>query len=768
MPSLHNGRPRLCMISAALTVALLGATYCLGCFRGRDRTSAQPVSSQGVVTTVSQASTAAAEGAMPRAPFARFYKPVTATVTPRAPQYPLPLANNTVGNYDAVKGALASPGAADLFRRNGFVVVPWGYPEDNIVSFYESVDHHDWPVLITSDSVLHLYHMQFDELLRGVEERQFVRDLTQLSEAMLGDARSGHDRSEGMVQEAYGANAAYFAVGLSLLTGRPDVPGWAREKVDSELGKIEAHAGFARSDLFGYDEDYSQYVPRGHYTRSEALQRYFRAMMWYGRLAFVASAKIVPPEVAQRQTMQAALIAEALNRVSVGNRTAADVWGRLYDVTAFFVGMADDLTPAAYREALAKAMARVDAESVREEACYNDLRRELAKLRGPAIYGGTGNVVIMPGPDGRFTPEQLDEVLEATKGMRFMGQRFILDGYIGGRLVMPVVGSFAGQGQPFTLGQTLNGPQRVFARGLDIMGVLGFSNAGAILEKEGDTSYERYAETVADLRQQVSGLKPDDWHQNLYWAWMDALTALAAKPGAGYPSCMQTPAWQDKQLNAALGSWAQLRHDTILYAKQPYTPMAGAAAPMQQPPPGFVEPVPELWGRLQSLTRMTKAGLQDASLLSEEDGQRLDRVDGVLSQLLAISVKELQAEELTKDETDFIRYAGAALEDACAGMESEAMKTALVADVHTDTNTGQVLEEGTGNLMLLVAALPTAQGNVFAACGPVFSVYEFKHPMADRLTDEAWRDMLGKRPPALPAWTSGYRAGEAATAQGGR
>ena len=35
-----------------------------------------------------------------------------------------------------------------------------------------------------------------------------------------------------------------------------------------------------------YKEDYGQYKPRGHYTRSEDLQRYFQAMMWYGRITF--------------------------------------------------------------------------------------------------------------------------------------------------------------------------------------------------------------------------------------------------------------------------------------------------------------------------------------------------------------------------------------------------------------------------------------------------------------------------------------------------
>ena len=49
---------------------------------------------------------------------------------------------------------------------------------------------------------------------------------------------------------------------------------------------IDAHAGFAESPIFGITEDYSQYVPRGHYTRSEALEKYFKAMMWYGRIPF--------------------------------------------------------------------------------------------------------------------------------------------------------------------------------------------------------------------------------------------------------------------------------------------------------------------------------------------------------------------------------------------------------------------------------------------------------------------------------------------------
>ncbi|MCK5036924.1 MAG: DUF3160 domain-containing protein, partial [Candidatus Sabulitectum sp.] len=49
-----------------------------------------------------------------------------------------------------------------------------------------------------------------------------------------------------------------------------------------------------------------------------------------------------------------------------------------------------------------------------------------------------------------------------------------------------------------------------------------------------------------------------------------------------------------------------------------------------------------------------------------------------------------------------------------------------------------------------------ADGVVEAAIGPVLSYYQFNQPMNDRLTDEAWREILSTEPPARPEWTSSY------------
>lgn len=98
------------------------------------------------------------------------------------------------------------------------------------------------------------------------------------------------------------------------------------------------------------------------------------------------------------------------------------------------------------------------------------------------------------------------------------------------------------------------------------------------------------------------------------------------------------------------------------------------------------------------------------------------------------------------------------------GMERRERLTTIVADVQTDLNTNQVLEEGTGELRALVGAFSDDQGRVHLARGLTLSYYEFKQPLAERLTDEAWRVLLAQKPPAEPAWIASFTAKSSPTA----
>jgi hypothetical protein len=220
---------------------------------------------------------------------------------------------------------------------------------------------------------------------------------------------------------------------------------------------------------------------------------------------------------------------------------------------------------------------------------------------------------------------------------------------------------------------------------------------------------------------------------------------------------MRTEAWDKKGLNAALASWTELRHDTILYAKQSYTPGYTGPypppPPPPPPPPGYVEPVPEFYGRLLALTQMTREGLSDYNVLSAKATERLINLENILNRLIEIANKELTNQELSENEHSYIRGLAKMLERAVIGVEEKGIKTILVADVHTHIAEKKVVEEGVGYVNLIIVACPAPDGSIFLAAGPVLSYYEFKHPMDDRLTDEAWRELLASpAKPARPRW----------------
>jgi len=469
----------------------------------------------------------------------------------------------------------------------GFVVVPGG-PEQ-MYAVYEQAKDAGIPVLVTTDSLLHTFHILYDYTLRLAEIEHFVSDLKALNEAMLRDTLEMlQAATDPKVEEAIQGNLAFFAVASALLDPAFQVPPQVKQVVQGELELIEAHRGFSPSPIFGSPEDYSQYVPRGHYTRNETFERYFKCMMWYGRIGFHPTVPDV--ERARRETRQALMITAGLFETAVGDEIAIDVWERIYEPTVFFVGEADDLTPYDYQDLAQSLFHMSPGPAIWEDREKLDsFRQATGDLRPPRIVGG-------------YVKDDQD-VKDETRSFRFMGQRFVYDSYLFQQLVYDAVGPYQGSGQPFTLSPSDAGPIRGMPRGLDIAAVFGSDRALEILSQEGDTEYKGYAEQMAKLRQETLSLPAERWVENLYWGWLYSLRPLLAEKSEGYPAFMHSAAWEDKDLFTFLGSWAELRHDTILYAKQSYTLKATSIQVPPEPARGYVEPQPEVYARLAALAR---------------------------------------------------------------------------------------------------------------------------------------------------------------------
>jgi hypothetical protein len=660
------------------------------------------------------------------------YQPALVSLPATYAGYSLPV---DLGSVVLDESFAFSQAQRQLLSANGFVVKPSEYKE--FFHLYEEARYANVPVFITTDSVYHTYHLFFDQILRTLEDNRFQTDLEKLTAGMLWATEGQYDTLKGTtLEEPALRNLGYFAVAQQLLKPGSPIPQAVQQQVEGELALIQAHGGFSESPILGYPEDYSQYVPRGHYTKNEARQRYFKAMMWYGRVTFRLKER--------DETLSALLIAQALANTEIDGEPASTIWERIYEPTSFMVGISDDLDIYDYHSLI--------------EEVYGSLSND------PTIFLDEDRLTQFIQAARELPPPQINSMWvyiwedrdEATQGFRFMGQRFVLDSYIFQELIFRSVG-------------TLDDP-RMLPKGLDIFAAMGSEEAYSILGEMDETHYLNYNEQMSKLRDEVSALELDSWTQNLYWSWLYSFQPLIEVKGQAYPAFMRTPAWVRKDLHTALGSWTELKHDTILYAKQAYAELGGGFEEPQLT--GYVEPNPEAFARLAALTKMTIDGLEARGLLDDgetmgEIKDSLDRLELLCTQLTTISEKELAGTALSQDEQDVILFYGGLLESltlAAADKEGvegrpmlEDQEAAVVADVATDP-TGFVLEEGVGRIQEIYVVVES-EGRLVVTKGGVFSYYEFPWPMDNRLTDEAWKEMLNQgHAPDRPEWTASFIA----------
>jgi hypothetical protein len=623
-----------------------------------------------------------------------------------------------------------------LLAKNLFVCVPTR--AEQLFYIYENNDYLNLPSFVTVDTVLQVYHIFYDFTLRTVEAEALSPALKRLTEGMLqASVETWQQAQDPKLKAAALKNVAYFGVAAHALALSRKLPPEADAMVRRERALMDAHASFTTGAIFPYRIDYSQFIPRGHYTRSDALKQFFRAMMWYGLAPFAPRYQSGGTLVrADEPVRQGLLLVQALYRTGLDEE-----WARVYEPTAFYVGAADDLTPAEWKAISDRVFGKeAPPTAFTDSARFEAFVAALDQARPARIRH---RVVLQ------------DQVADPAVQLRFMGQRYLPDSEVLQRLSEPTESGTSG---------------RPFPSGLDVMAVLGSARAAGIADAHPEIynagKWSEYLPERARLAGEFARLPAETWTSNLYWSWLHALQALLEPVPEGFPSFMRNEAWQEKSLHTAQASWAELRHDTILYGKQSAVECGNGEQPFVK---GYVEPNVVLYSRLLQLTRQSREGLDRRRLLSDRLKDRFEQFEDMLALLKTISEKELRGEKLTEQEYEEIRYFGGKLEYLTLSVMSGSpshwelvsetdRNMAVVADVHTDALSGRVLEEGVGHAYELLAIVPI-EGRPTLTRGAVFSYYEFKHPMGDRLTDEKWQGLLKDgRAPDPPVWVKSFLA----------
>lgn len=690
-----------------------------------------------------------------------------------------------------------------VLQQNGFVA-SGRLGSSSCIQLYYDIFHRDLPVFVTTDSILQAWHRSYDAMLAELETTYLSVTLYGMLSGMAGQIQAiNHAYGSGPLKQSILDADYYLTVGRSLINGTPVASSLNQETAVSATLSDIASLSIMPFDLFGrlqkdpgYLFDFSQFKVRGHYTESKFLSRYFQAMMWCGRvdLRVAGNAGYASP----RELGAAMVLLRALQE---SGQMAQ--WNSVDQLLQVLVGPVDSMT-FAQLDALLKAS---PIKSLSDVKSLDDLAAVQASIEAGSL--GFQDIT----SDLYYSPMSSAQ-LKLPRSFTMLGQRFTQDSWAMGSVVFDkIIWSPNGENSKVErrIPSALDVAFSVFANDQTVPAIV-----ARMKNNSGRAFRDRlpYQRNLAAVREVIDSQSLFAWTNNIYNGWLGALRQLSPPTtDPAYPQCMRTRPWAMKTLNTQLASWTELRHDTILYVKQTYTPNEGCSYPK-----GFIEPVPGFWhqmGQLATKARDLLQGIPMNGPASYEDryGQGvifstdlgtvktnqltfLSRFADNMTTLETMSEKELRQEPYATNEILFLQdivektkdywgndyYNGwypklyyrdsegfdAASAQLAASLGLEFLPydstkwDAIVTDVHTDSaddqtgDPGMILHEGLGNVCCLITAIDSGPDRCIYL-GPVLSHYEFEEPLGTRLSDEEWQAQLTSRQyPSQPDWTKSY------------
>ena len=645
-------------------------------------------------------------------------------------------------------GALKlTTGELESLGKNGFVLSQQrmfsGFAEG-----YATIYSLDLPVFISADSILHALHRSYDKILAQLERDILRVELSAMFEGMRAGLRAG-------AMNALGAGAKadadlYLAVGKSLLDGlvASPVAGADVATIKQLYDKAVAASGSEELVLLGAARtvDFSQFTPRGHYLGIPELERYFRAMMWLGRMDLPILD--VDPDTGETLFRRRMLEAAVGFSLLLDPATLAH-WKHIDDTVRAFVGEPDAMEPPDVPHLLAD----LNVTTPEQLATISDAQIAQAMVAG--AYGQqaiASQIIISPLHDGTLP-------LAAT--YLLMGQRYVVDSHVFSNVVYD---------------RSNRGPKkRLMPDPLDVaFAALGNDAALPLLSSQLDTY--AYAPDLERTRRLVDAHGEAYWNANLYNAWLGTLRALSptaaglADTTANLPAVARTEPWSRRVLNTQLASWAELRHDTILYVKQSYT--SGMTCEF---PDAYVEPVPAFYDRLATLAQkgtelVGSLDLAASTALTTSLPAYFDNLAYVAHNLGTLAQAQMAGTLPTAEQMAFVNQVVKKAGTMCGApptydgwyptlffAKNSGEFAPTIADVHTQptdeggNEVGRVLHVGTGYAREMVVTIEACDGSR-AYVGLASSYYETITQNYQRLSDNQWETELGKASTKSPAW----------------
>jgi hypothetical protein len=770
-----SGDKKIAMIGAAILILIIAGAF-LFLFIREKNTSApivevKPTSTPPVIkgllpsgwpfdNTVSSTSTPVitdlkAENIF----FGNFYKkielpPVTAS------RFNLPINSKTdISNYYEISRKIDLDPALPSLNNNGFAIINNPFPDqaNDFFKTYALLDSKNIPVAITSDFLIYYYQNILKSVYKEVEAGTFYDELWNINKSFFAIADARYKKTRGQmgikndpVLEGERLEAAYFAVALELLKPKPEqinnlpiagetedgtkfnqekakdytffMPDYLTDDATREVKLIMAGVGEAKSPLFLYFNSYTKYQIPQEYKTNVRLSNFFLGEKWlssdfplYYRGAFCPECLLDKSDI--KINLAAATF---IARDFTDNQELKNRWAKIYKAMSFFSGLRKDLTYLHYDGAMSDLFGSdyrpeeiFSSDNKDQDDNFSKLQKKVAEIKFNQLEGGY---------------DREDLALRPALGMRMLSESYWPDDYIFNQLTYSTTASssassslsFAYLKDNKNVMDSKNNNnttacftnfKRCVGIGKDIINLIHPIPPDDLYFKE-NSNYEDYAAQVDKLKEQLKEFDVNSWHNNNYWTTLNIAKTIFESDVAKQPTFASTSAWQEKNLNTALGAWANLR-----LPMDEWTNGFKVAASLEtgETDYSYVEPNLDLMAELSADAKMLKDTLLNIEIISENDFAYKDLSDLILdlTAVSRISVKELKGQDLTVDDLGNIKKIYSQF-----AVQSEGVKKFSL-----NFKSGQSINENLGGVKLLILTRDVGEKQIFVV-GPVFNYSE--------------------------------------------
>ncbi len=590
---------------------------------------------------------------------------------------------------------------------SGYYLSGETYPGGVVEAYEKASKKPENDIVVTLDLPLYVFGELLDESMYEIEDKILYDSLTVFLKEILSMNRRYKYTKCRRAKESALLLDAYLKVPLYFLTG--DNTLLQRKEIKEEVELIKNASEIATSPIFKIKEDYSQYKPRSHYTRTKRMRNYFRAMMYLGRMGFFPLSTEAPD--LQSQNMGAAII---LSKIITQNPRIRSKYRFISGIINSIVGKSDDYTPLEFLK-IVKGYNVIPDNAICSEEFDSKIIEGLKEEKKPGIFS--------------TLVRDTDTPLVSQIAIKLFGQRWILDSYVFQNLVYDKVGT---KSKP-----------RLLPRGLDLQAVLGSERAMDILIDEyKEDRYKNYLSQMESLQRLIQEKGDSIFDLSLYHMLLgierNYIKARKNSPIFTYDE----KKYEDKKLITNLGTWALLKHSTLLYGKQSYTVGITSVGPgLEKKTLTLVEPYPDIIGDIRSLNAKLMKLAKNLDVY-----ENIKELDNLLTLMLKIALMEengIPSQKAMNELRFFLKH------NNLLRKEDKNLDVPLkVADVHTDPNSKKVLEVATGFPFRITYILTDGR----KADGFIMSYYEFSNSMENRLSDREWEKLLKEKKIAPPVW----------------